>query len=71
MTTSPAEQDPPAVRLDDADHHAEGRGLPRAVAAQQPDDLALVHLEAHLVHDLSLAVDLGDPVDLQEVLPVS
>jgi hypothetical protein len=35
---------------------AQGRGLAGAVAAQQREDLAFVHIEADALHDVALAV---------------
>ena len=35
---------------------AQGRGLARAVAAQQGEDLALVHVEADVLNDVAFAV---------------
>src|SRR5688572_12828876 len=39
------EPDGSLVRMDHADRHAEGRGLPRSVLSEEPDDLAALHRE--------------------------
>ncbi len=54
------EQDAPALRGDDADDRLQQRRLAGAVAAEQRDDLVLVHLERRLHHDVALAVERVD-----------
>ena len=46
------------VRLHQPDDHVEGRGLARAIRAEQPDDLSRVHVDGHAVHTAALAVSL-------------
>src|SRR6185503_18486181 len=63
-----AEEDLPGVRLHQPDDHPEGRRLAGAVPPQETDDLAGIDLEAHSVHDFTVAVDLGDSLHAEEVL---
>src|SRR6202007_2770231 len=44
------------ARAGEADQAAQRRRLPRAVAAEQRDNLALAHLEGHAMQDMTLAV---------------
>ena len=52
----------PHHRREDVD----GRALTRAVGPQEPEDFALLDLEAHVVDGLELAEALRDPVDLDD-----
>src|SRR5439155_1534464 len=56
------ERDVPAVGPYQAGDHVERRGLPRPVGAEQADDLALIELHAHIVHDRTTLVGLEHPV---------
>jgi hypothetical protein len=58
---SARQRDAPRVGALQADDHVEGRGLPRPVRAQQPDDLARLDVQAHAVHHAP------PPVTLQQV----
>ena len=42
-------QDPAGGRANESHHHSEGGGLPRAVRAQEPEDLAAMHVETHVL----------------------
>src|SRR3989449_11744356 len=55
------ERDVPAVGPYQAGDHVERRGLPRPVGAEQADDLALIELHAHIVHDRTTLVSLEQP----------
>ena len=48
------------VGPDQPGNQVERRGLPRAVGAQQPDDLALLQADAHIVHDLPALEGLAE-----------
>jgi len=52
------EQHLPRIGLDEADDHIEGRGLARAVRAEKPHDLALLHFEGRAFDHLALVIDL-------------
>ena len=52
------EEDPAAIRANEADNHIKGGGLPGAVGAEQTDNLALLYFQRYLLYDLSPAVDL-------------
>ena len=59
------QRDLASARAGEADQAAQRRRLPRAVAAEQRDDLALAHLEAHAVQDMTLAVKSVQILGLQ------
>src|SRR5205807_5817978 len=61
-----AERDRPAGGPEGAHDRAEGRRLADAVPAEEGDDLALPHLEAHVVQDPAPAVAGVDPVEAEE-----
>ena len=48
----------PGSRMDEAEDHADGRGLPRSVWAEKPHDLTSAHAEAQAVHGGEIAVAL-------------
>ena len=54
------EADAAAVRMREASDQLEERGLTGAVGPDEPEDLALVHLQADAVHCLDAAVGLRD-----------
>jgi hypothetical protein len=56
------------VRADHPDDHAEGRGLARAVGAQQADDLAAMHAQRDFVHHAALLVGLDQVTGFEEQL---
>src|SRR3972149_3256288 len=56
------EEDPAALRRQQADHHVEGRGLPRPVGAEQAHDLTTLDVERHVVDDLALLEPLDEPL---------
>src|SRR5207244_5494859 len=55
------EPDLPAVGPDQAGDHVEGRGLPRPVGPEQPDNLPLRELYAHVVYHRATLVNLQQP----------
>ncbi len=55
-----------AHQLDDGFHR---RGLARAIAAQQGDDLATLHLQAQIAKDMGLAVEAVDALELKHDRP--
>src|SRR5207253_4485944 len=55
------ERDVAAVGPYQAGDHVERRGLPRPVGAEQADDLALIELDAYIVHDRTTLVGLEQP----------
>ena len=57
------ETDLAGLRRDHPDDHPEGRGLARAVAAEQADDLAGIDGEAHVVDDHALVVGFDQVAD--------
>ena len=60
------QQDAPALRGDDADDRLQQRRLARAVAAEQRDDLVLVHLERRSHDDVTLAVERVDALEVEQ-----
>ena len=48
---------------------SQGRGLASGIRADDADDLAAVHLEAHVVQDVDLGVVAIDPVKLEHAPP--
>ena len=59
----PFDPDGAAVRLEHAQNHVDDGGLPRAVGAQQPDDLVAPHVERNAVHGNRVAVCLRQFAD--------
>ena len=57
------EQHAPAVGVGEARDHAQQRALAAAAGAQHDAELALRHLERHVVHDRMAGVALGDPFE--------
>src|SRR5262245_18628090 len=62
----PVEPHLAATRLQLAQDAVEERGFAGAVGADQPEHLALAHLERHAAHGLYAAERLGDIADLQD-----
>jgi hypothetical protein len=52
-------------RPDDVEHHAQGGRLPRAVAAEEAEDLARLHGKAEVVDRQHVGETLGQRLDLQ------
>ena len=50
----------------DVQQHADQRGLAGAVGAEQPEDLAGVHLQAHVAHRAHIAEGLADLLDRED-----
>src|SRR6185437_3955291 len=48
------------LRLDESNDHVERRRLARSIGAEQPDDLALLQPERHIVHHPAAAVGLDE-----------
>jgi hypothetical protein len=46
--------------LEQACHHFDGRGLARAVGAEESEDLALRYIQVYAVHGSELAVGFGE-----------
>ena len=64
-SSAPSTRDLARGRLDQAQHHAQGRGLARAVGAEEAEDPAGLGGEAQVPHRLEIAVAFGDAVDDQ------
>ena len=59
------EQNAARVGSGEPDHHAEGRGLARAVRSEQADDLPRRDVEVDVADDHPAAVGLGQPFRAQ------
>ena len=66
VTSSPLNSMRPGVRAHDAEDRLERRGLAGGVAAEQADELALVHLEVQVLEDVDLPVVGVDALELQQ-----
>ncbi len=60
-------RDPAGVRLLDAHHHVEQRGLAVAVAPDHADPVARADAEGHVGQQRADAVRLGDPLEVEQV----
>src|SRR5439155_24212382 len=60
------EQDAPRSRADDPEDRLQRRRLPGRVAAEQADELALAHLDVHVLQDVDQSVVGVDPLELQQ-----
>ena len=56
IVSRPSKRTEPRALAEDADDRLQRRGLAGAVAAEQRHDLARLHVEAHAVQDVALAV---------------
>src|SRR5438046_6066310 len=63
---APVEDDVAAVDGQRARHAIDQRGLARAVGTDQPETLAGLHRDAHLVEREEAAEAFGEPLDLEE-----
>ena len=60
------QHDATGLCADDADDRLQQRRLAGAVAAEQRDDLALVHRERRFLDDVALAVERVDAFDVEQ-----
>ena len=60
------QHDAPGERLDEADDHVERRRLPRAIRAQQSNNLPLLQSQGHVVDDAPPAIGLDEPMRLED-----